>query len=60
MTEFFIGREKELTDLNELYAQDKFQLFVLYGRRCVGKTTLFFQNPDSLGQLWMKHLQMIK
>ena len=56
MTELFIGREKELSGLNELYTQDKFQLFVLYGRRCVGKTTLFFQNPDSLGRLWMKHL----
>lgn len=36
----FIGREKELADLNEMYEQDKFQLFVLYGRRRVGKTTL--------------------
>jgi hypothetical protein len=27
----FIGREKELADLNELYVQDRFQLFVLYG-----------------------------
>ena len=40
MREVFIGREKELADLNELYAQNKFQLFVLYGRRRVGKTTL--------------------
>ena len=40
MREVFIGREKELADLNELYSQDKFQLFVLYGRRRVGKTTL--------------------
>lgn len=36
----FIGRERELSDLNELYSQKKFQLFVLYGRRRVGKTTL--------------------
>jgi hypothetical protein len=36
----FIGREKELAELNEMYEQDKFQLFVLYGRRRVGKTTL--------------------
>jgi hypothetical protein len=36
----FIGREKELAELNEMYVQDKFQLFVLYGRRRVGKTTL--------------------
>lgn len=40
MREVFIGREKEIADLNELYLQDKFQLFVLYGRRRVGKTTL--------------------
>ena len=40
MKEKFVGREKELADLNELYAQDRFQLFVLYGRRRVGKTTL--------------------
>lgn len=36
----FIGREKELSDLNTLYEQDKFQLLVLYGRRRVGKTAL--------------------
>lgn len=36
----FIGREKELKELNKLYNDDKFQLFVLYGRRRVGKTTL--------------------
>ncbi len=36
----FIGREKELKELNKLYSEDKFQLFVLYGRRRVGKTTL--------------------
>lgn len=36
----FIGRERELTELNELYREDKFQMFVLYGRRRVGKTTL--------------------
>ena len=40
MQEVFIGREKELADLEGLYLQDRFQLFVLYGRRRVGKTTL--------------------
>lgn len=51
MENIFIGREKELTDLNELYKQKKFQLFVLYGRRRVGKTTLlneFCKNKDSI------------
>ncbi len=36
----FLGRKKELAELNVLYSQCKFQLFVLYGRRRVGKTTL--------------------
>ncbi len=36
----FVGRENELRSLNELYQQKEFQLFVLYGRRRVGKTTL--------------------
>lgn len=35
----FLGREKELAELNRLYRQNRFQLFVLYGRRRVGKTT---------------------
>lgn len=51
MREAFIGREKELADLNELYMQDKFQLFVLYGRRRVGKTTLlneFCKDKDTI------------
>lgn len=36
----FIGREREIAELNDLYQQNRFQLFVLYGRRRVGKTTL--------------------
>lgn len=36
----FIGREKELSELNRLYGENRFQLFILYGRRRVGKTTL--------------------
>lgn len=51
MREVFIGREKELADLNELYIQDRFQLFVLYGRRRVGKTTLlneFCKDKDTI------------
>lgn len=36
----FIGREKELSELNRLYSENRFQLFVMYGRRRVGKTTL--------------------
>lgn len=47
----FIGREKELAELNDLYDQSRFQLFVLYGRRRVGKTTLlneFCKDKDAI------------
>ena len=47
----FVGREKELEELNRLYKQDRFQLFILYGRRRVGKTTLlneFCRSRDSI------------
>lgn len=39
----FVGREKELTALNRLYAGDRFEFVVIYGRRRVGKTTLINQ-----------------
>ena len=39
----FIGREKELAALNKLYASDKFEFAVIYGRRRVGKTALINQ-----------------
>lgn len=51
MTDDFIGRENELAALNDLYAQNRFQLFILYGRRRVGKTTLlneFCKNKDTI------------
>lgn len=36
----FIGRERELASLNNLYSSGKFEFVVLYGRRRVGKTAL--------------------
>ena len=36
----FIGRERELKKLSEMYSGDKFECVVIYGRRRVGKTTL--------------------
>lgn len=36
----FIGRMQELNTLNRLYASDKFEFAVIYGRRRVGKTAL--------------------
>ncbi|MCL2032239.1 MAG: ATP-binding protein [Methanomassiliicoccaceae archaeon] len=36
----FVGREKELSELNKLYHSDEFQFSVICGRRRVGKTAL--------------------
>ncbi len=36
----FVGRQKELELLEKLYASDRFEFLVLYGRRRIGKTTL--------------------
>ena len=38
--EVFIGREKEINVLNEKYISNKFEFFIIRGRRRVGKTTL--------------------
>lgn len=35
-----IGREQELNALEKLYASNKFEFAVIYGRRRVGKTAL--------------------
>ena len=42
----FIGREKELKALDNLYSSDKFEFAVIYGRRRVGKTALINQFID--------------
>lgn len=47
----FIGREKELFDLNKRYQSGKFEFAVIYGRRRVGKTTLineFVNDKESI------------
>ena len=36
----FIGRDLELATLNRLYASQRFEFAVIYGRRRVGKTAL--------------------
>ena len=43
----FIGRERELVSLNQLYQSDKFEFVVLYGRRRVGKTALITHFIDN-------------
>ena len=47
----FVGRTKELEELNALYAKRAFQMVIVYGRRRVGKTTLlaeFVSNKPSI------------
>lgn len=36
----FVGRDKELKGLDQLYNSDRFEFVVIYGRRRVGKTAL--------------------
>jgi len=45
----FVGREKELNALEELYKEDRFQFVVVYGRRRVGKTTLLSKFCEGKG-----------
>ena len=47
----FLGRRRELGQLNALFDERKFQLFILYGRRRVGKTALlkeFCRDKESI------------
>lgn len=47
----FIGRENEICSLEELYASNKFQCVIIWGRRRVGKTTLineFVKNKETI------------
>ena len=39
----FVGRRRELAELNTLLADPGPQFLILYGRRRVGKTTLLLQ-----------------
>ena len=39
----FVGRDRELASLEQLYTSDKFEFAVIYGRRRVGKTALINQ-----------------
>lgn len=39
----FIGRDKELKSLEDLYSSNRFEFLVVYGRRRVGKTELLKQ-----------------
>jgi AAA+ ATPase superfamily predicted ATPase len=39
----FIGRRRGLAKLDELYASERFECVIVYGRRRIGKTTLIQQ-----------------
>ena len=43
--EKFIGREKELRELEIRFSSDAFEFIVIYGRRRVGKTMLIDAIP---------------
>ncbi|MBQ8878464.1 MAG: ATP-binding protein [Lachnospiraceae bacterium] len=45
----FLGRKEELKLLEEMYASEKFEFLVLYGRRRVGKTSLLREFYKSHG-----------
>jgi len=36
----FVGRQKELNEINKLWSSNKPELLIIYGRRRIGKTTL--------------------
>lgn len=46
----FIGRRRELQDLNNVLTQRGAQFILVYGRRRVGKTTLLLQWADQSGR----------
>ena len=48
----FIGRERELAELNKLYASDRFEFVVIYGRRRVGKTALISHFIDEKNAIY--------
>ena len=46
----FVGRERELADLNAVLAQGGAQFILVYGRRRVGKTTLVLRWAEQTGR----------
>lgn len=48
----FIGRKQELNALNRAAKQNRFQMYVIYGRRRIGKTSLIKQFSQNHRTLW--------
>ena len=55
----FIGRDRELKTLCNLYASDKFEFAVIYGRRRVGKTELIKQFIDEKRAIYFMGIESI-
>lgn len=46
----FVGRERDLRELNEVLARQGAQFILVYGRRRVGKTTLLLHWAQQTGR----------
>lgn len=53
----FVGRDHELETLESLYARDRFDMVVVYGRRRVGKTSLIDEFARGKRTLYFTALQ---
>lgn len=53
----FIGRERELNTLDNLYQSNKFEFAVIYGRRRVGKTALINKFIDDKQAIYFMGLE---
>ena len=53
----FIGREKELKVLNNLYNSGKFEFAVIYGRRRIGKTELIKKFIDDKNAIYFMGIE---
>lgn len=54
----FVGRKEELTRLEKMYAGEKMEMAVVYGRRRVGKTTLISEFCKNKRTVFFSCLQM--
>ena len=49
----FVGRNKEMADLNKILARRRNQFILVYGRRRVGKTTLLLEWAKQSGRKYI-------
>ena len=54
----FVGRKEELARLEKMYAGEKMEMVVVYGRRRVGKTTLISEFCKNKRTVFFSCLQM--